>query len=177
MSQVISGFDFCFAYLDDILVYSTSWKEHLQHFEMVFKCVKEANLKIKLSKCQFFKKYLYYLGHLISEQGVQPFPEKVSGIKKLKKLCNIDDLHQFLSLMGYYRKFIPLFTDVTKPLNKVLKKDIKFQWSLQCQAAFKHLKQALCSILLEKNHIHCLLTQVIIHIPESSPRQLKFLRI
>ena len=66
MSQVLSGLDFYFAYLDDVLVYSMSWKKHLQHLEMVLKHLKEANLKFKLSKCQFFKKHLHCLGHLVS---------------------------------------------------------------------------------------------------------------
>ena len=62
MSQVLSGLAFCFVYPDNMLVYSTSWKEHLKHLEMVFKCLKEVNLKIKLDKCQIFKQYLHYLG-------------------------------------------------------------------------------------------------------------------
>ena len=70
MLQVLPGLDFCFAYLDDILNYSASWKENLQHLEAVFKHLKKENLKIKLSKCQFFKKHLQYLGHLISEQDI-----------------------------------------------------------------------------------------------------------
>ena len=81
MSQVLSGLNFCFAYLHDILVSSMSWKEHLQHLEMVFWCLKETNLKIKLRKCQFFKKHLHHLGILISEYDIHLLPEKVSAIK------------------------------------------------------------------------------------------------
>ena len=84
VSQVLSVLDFCFAYLDDILVYSMSWKEHLLHLEMVFKHLKEANLKIKLSKFQFFRENLHCLGHLISEHGIQPLPEKVLATENLK---------------------------------------------------------------------------------------------
>ena len=127
MSQVLSALDFCFVYLDDIIVYSSSWKENLQHLEVVFKHLKKANLKIKLSKCQFVKRHLHYLGQLISEHGIQLILEEASAIKRLKEPSNIDELHDFLSLTGYYRKFIPLFTDITKLLNKFLKKDTKFQ--------------------------------------------------
>ena len=128
LSQVLPGLDFCFAYLDDILVYTASWKEHLEHLEMDFKHIKEANLKIKISKCQFFqKRHLHYLGHLISKQGIQPLLEKVTAIEKLKEPSNIDELCHFLDLTGYYRKLIPLFTTITKPLNKLLKKDTNFQ--------------------------------------------------
>ena len=126
MSQVLSGVEFCLAYLDDILVYSMSWKKHLEHLEIVFKCLREENLKIKLNRFQFFKKHLHYLGHLISEHCIQPLPEKLTAMQKLKEPSNIDELHHFCSLTGYYRKIIPLFTNVTKPLNKLLKEDTNF---------------------------------------------------
>ena len=73
MSQVLSSLDFCLAYLDDILIYSASWKEHLQHLEVVFQHLKEASLEIKL---QFFEKHLHYLGHVIYEQGIAPLRVK-----------------------------------------------------------------------------------------------------
>ena len=120
------------AYLDDILVYSASWKDHLQHLDMVFKHLKEASLNIKLSKFQFFKKQPHYLVHLISEDDIQLLPEKVAAIQKVKKPSNIDDPPHFLSLTGCYKKYVPLYTDVTKPLNKLLKKETKFLWSPQC---------------------------------------------
>ena len=85
MSQVLSGLDFCCAYLNDKLIYSTSLKEHLHHLEAIFKYLKESNLKLKLSKCQFFKKHLHYLGHLISEQGIQLLSRKVSAIQHIKR--------------------------------------------------------------------------------------------
>ena len=77
----IVRFAFCLTYLDEILVYRVLLKEHLQHLKVVFQHLKDANLKVKLSKCQFFKKHLNYLGHLISEQSIQPLPEKVAAIK------------------------------------------------------------------------------------------------
>ena len=144
MSQVLSGLDFRFTYLDDIVIYSTSWEEHLQCLEAVYNYLKGANLKIKLSKCQFFKWHLHYLRHLISEQGTQPAPDKIMAITNLAEPENADGLHHFLRLTGYYRKFVPLFGDIMKPLNTLLRKNIKFQWSVQCQLAFKHLKNALC---------------------------------
>ena len=79
-----------------------------------------ANLKIKLSKCQLFKQHLHYLGNLISKQGIQPLPHKILTITNLAVPKNIDELHHFLGLTGYCRKFKSLFTDRTKPLNKLL---------------------------------------------------------
>ena len=126
---------------------------------MVFKCLKEVNLKIKLSKCQFFEKNLHYPGHLISEGCIQLLLEKVTAVQKLKEPSNIDKLFHFLSLTGYYRKFIPLFTNVTEPLNKLLKKDTKFQLSQQYQAAFEHHEKVLCrETILQCPHMEKLYT-------------------
>ena len=145
---------------------------------MVFQHLKEANLNINLSKCQFFKKHLHYLAHLISKQGIQLLLEKEATIKMLEEPSNVDELHHFLGLTGYYRRFVPLFANITMPLNKLLRRDTKLHWSPHCQVAFEHLKQALCKepILqypsMEKCTC-CSLMQVITHIWESSPRKLK----
>ena len=114
MPKVFSRLNICFVYLDDILVYNTSWKEHLQDLEISFNHLKEANLTIKLSKCHFCKQHLYYLGHLIFKQDI-------------KEPNSMDELCHFLGLAGCYRRFIPLFANITKPLNKLLRKDTKFQ--------------------------------------------------
>ena len=113
MSLPLSGLDFCSVYLDNILVYSASWKEykeHLQHLNMIFNHLKEVNFKIKLCKCHFLKKHLQYLGHLISSQSIHPLSEKVTAIEKLKDPSNIDELHHFLSLTGYYSLYCYLPT-------------------------------------------------------------------
>ena len=103
MSQVLTGLNhFTFTYLDDVLIFSKSWEEHLEHLEIVFNRFKSAGLKIKLSKCQFFKKQLHYLGHKISAEGLEPLPEKLKAIKNLAPAKNIDEAHQILGLLGYY---------------------------------------------------------------------------
>ena len=102
MSEVLSGLDFCFAHLDDILMNSTSWKECMKHLEMVLKCLNEANLKIKVSKWQSFKKNFHNLGHLISKQGIQPLPENVLARERLKEPSDINKLCHFPGLTGYY---------------------------------------------------------------------------
>ena len=114
-----------------------SWEEHLQHLGNVFIYLKMANQKIKLSECQFFKRNLHYLGHLILEKDIQQQCDKIIAIKNLSEPKSVDELHHFLGLTGYYRKFVPLFPDIMKPLNKLLGKDTKFQWSTQCQSAFE----------------------------------------
>ena len=96
MSQVLTGLNhFTFTYLDDILIFSNSWEEHLQHLENVFNRFKSASLKIKLNKCQFFKKKLHYLCHKISAEGLEPLPEKLEGIKNLAPAKNIDEAARF----------------------------------------------------------------------------------
>ena len=141
MSKLLSGLHFCCAYLGDRLVYSTSWKEHLG---IVFNCLKLAKLEIRLSKCHFTH-HLHYLGHLISKQDIQPLPEKLISITNLKESNSMDQLCHFLGSNGYYMRFVSLFTEITKPLNKLLRKGANFQWSAECQSAFEHLKKALCT--------------------------------
>ena len=87
---------------------------------------KQQICKLKFSKCQFFKWHLHYVTHLISEQDIQPLLNTIITITNLAEPKNIDELHHFLGLTGYYRKFIPLFVDIMKSLNKLLRKDTKF---------------------------------------------------
>ena len=83
-----------------------------------------------LGNVNSLKKHLHYLGCLLSKCGIKTLPEETSAMEKLKEPSKIDECYHFLSLTGYYRNNIPLFANVTKPLNKLLKKDTKFQWSL-----------------------------------------------
>ena len=103
MSQVLTVLNhFAFTYLDDILIFSNSWEEYLEHLQIVFNRFKSGGLKIKLSKCQLFKKQLHYLGHKISAEGLEPLPENLKAIKNLAPAKNIDEACQILGLLGYY---------------------------------------------------------------------------
>ena len=126
MSKVLTGLNhFGFRYLDDVLIFSKSCEEHLN---AVFQKFKAAGLKIKLSKCQFFKTQLHYLGHKISADGLEPLPEKLEAIKNLEPAKNVDEAHQILGLLGYYRSFAPAFADITTPITNLLKKNTPFVW-------------------------------------------------
>ena len=117
MPKVLTSLnDFTFMCLDDVLIFSQSYKDHLQNLHTVFQKFKEAGLKIKLSKSQFFKTYLHYLGHRISAEGFEPLPEKLEVIKNLAPAKNMDEAHQILGLLGYYRSFVPAFAGVTLPI-------------------------------------------------------------
>ena len=92
MSKVLTSLNhFVFTYLDDVLIFSKSWEEHLQHLNTVFDRFKTASLKIKLRKCQFFKTQLHYLGHKISANRLEPLPEKLDAIKNLALAKNMDE--------------------------------------------------------------------------------------
>ena len=99
--------DFAMGYLDDIIVFSRSEEEHLQHLEEIFKRLRHFDLKMKREKSSFFKKHIQYLGHLVWEQGFEPLPEKLEAIRNMPHPKTPKEVKQFLGLIGYYRKFIP----------------------------------------------------------------------
>ena len=110
----------------------------------VLKGLREAGLKMKHSKCDFFKSEIHYLGHLISPEGISPLPNKLDSIKHMPVPNSAKEIKQFLGLTGYYRKFVPRFEDISRPLTTLTKKDAKFEWTSACQKSFELLKEALC---------------------------------
>ena len=143
INDVLKGCNFAMGYLDDIIMYSRSDKEHLQHLGEIFVRLKAAGLKLKLEKCCFFKKHIQYLGHLISEEGIQPLPEKLESIAKMPAPKNPKEVKQFLGLVGYYRKFFPRFADIARVLTHLTKKDVEFNWMPECENCFQILKEIL----------------------------------
>ena len=119
--------DFAMAYLDDIIIFSQNKEEHLKHIKIIFKKLKKAGLKLKESKCDFFKKEIHYLGYFISVSGIQPLPEKLNSICNMPKPRSPKEIKQFLGLTGYYRKFVPRFSDMARPLTKLLAHDCEFE--------------------------------------------------
>lgn len=115
----------CLVYLDDIIVFSTSLQEHMVNLEKVFERLRESNFKIQMDKSEFLKLETAYLGHVISKDGIKPNPDKISAIQKYPIPQTVKQIKQFLGLVGYYRKFIPDFARVTKPLTQCLKKGKK----------------------------------------------------
>ena len=107
--------------------------------------IKEAGLKIKLSKCQFFKTQLHYLRHRISANGLESLLQKLDMIRNLAPTKNVDEACQILGLLGYYRSFVPAFADITMPTTTLLKKNTPFMWSKECQDALNYLKEIFCN--------------------------------
>ena len=118
INKVLTDCNFAMGYLDDIIIFSKTEEEHLEHLETIFNRLREAGLKLKLQKCSFFKKHIQYLGHLISDEGIQPLPEKMESIAKMPTPKNAKQVKQFLGLVGYYRKFVPRFADISRILTK-----------------------------------------------------------
>ena len=133
MNKVLKGLKLTMTYLDDIIIFSQDELQHLEHLEIVFSRLWEAGLKMKRSKCDFFKSEIHYLGHLISPEGISPLPNKLDSIRHMPVPNSVKEIKQFLGLTGYYRKFVPRFADISRPLT-----------TLACQKSFELLKEALC---------------------------------
>ena len=144
MNKVLKGLKFAMTYFDSVIIFSETESQHLEHLETVFSCLREARLKMKWSKCDFFKSEIHYLGHLISPDGISPLPNKLDCIKHMPAPKNMKEIKQFLGLTGYYRKFVPRFADISRPLTTLTKKDKKFKWTPACQKSFDLLKETLC---------------------------------
>ena len=143
INEVLTDCNFTMGYLDDIIIFSKTEEEHLEHLETIFNQLREAGLKLKLQKCSFFKKHIQYLGHLISDEGIQPLPEKLESIAKMPIPKNAKQVKQFLGLVGYYRKFVPRFADISRILTKLTRKDQEFKWTPECDKCFHMLKDYL----------------------------------
>ena len=139
INKVIKGLPFAFGYLDNVLIHSPDIETHLQHIRILFQRLREADLKLKDSKCNYFETHVQYLGHLFSGKGIKPLPEKLESVKKMPAPTTPKEIKQFLGLVGYYRKFIPRFADIARPMTNLTKQDVPFEWTLQCQASFEML--------------------------------------
>lgn len=136
---------FVIVFFDDILVYSHSFEDHLEHLASVFFWLSADQWKVKLSKCTFAQRSICYLGHVISEAGVATDLEKVRAITEWPAPNNIRSLRGFLGLAGYYRKFVRHFRIIARPLTNLLNKDTLFIWTSVHDSAFQALKMALSS--------------------------------
>ena len=143
VNEVLSGLTFAFGYLDDILVFSPDKETHLEHLRSLFVKLWEADLKLKEIKCNFLKKHIQYLGHVVSGKGITPLPEKLESIQKILPPKTPKEVKQFLGFTGYYCKFVPRFSDLARPLNALTRKNVAFKWTPVCQESFEMLKTSL----------------------------------
>ena len=140
----------CIIYLDDIIVFNRTSDEHLHRLKAVLNKLEAAGLKLKPSKCDLFKQQINYLGHVVSKEGVSTDPEKIKAITEWPQPTTVTGVRSFLGFVSYYRRFIPNFSKVAKPLNKLLqnlegtpsqKKKFKVCWGPEQQEAFETLQR------------------------------------
>lgn len=132
-------------YIDDIVIYSKSFPQHILDLKEVFQRLRDANIKLKAKKCKFAARSVEYLGHVISHEGVRPNPEKINAVRDFPVPKNTKSLKSFLGLSNYYRRFVRDFAKIASPLNALTRKSVRFQWTQECQQAFDTLKKALIS--------------------------------
>ena len=144
MQKVLAGLsEFCSVYIDDILVFSSSIEEHVEHLKQIFKRLQRAGLMLHPQKCSFGSHEVLYLGHHISANGISPNPQKIVAVKSFPTPTSVKSIRQFLGLASYYRRFVPNFARVASPLYALTRQDVPFQWTLNCQQSFEGLKDLL----------------------------------
>jgi hypothetical protein len=134
---------FVVVFIDDILVYSRNEQEHTMHLHTVLQRLRDHHLYAKLSKCDFLLREIKFLGHTISQDGISVDPEKVQEVMDWKPPTTVRQIWSFLGLAGYYRRFIPDFSRIAKPMTELLKKGVKYEWSQKCEDAFHAVRQYL----------------------------------
>lgn len=135
----------CLCYLDDIVIFSSTFDEHLQRVEEVLTCLRNAGLQLNTKKCRFASTSIKVFGHVVSKDGIRPDPDKINAVLNFSRPLRQKELRSFLGLASYFRRFIRNFATIASPLNKLLTSGIPFLWSEDCETAFKTLKQALTS--------------------------------
>lgn len=135
-------------YIDDLMTHSSSFEEHLRHLEVLLTALREHKLVVKLSKCKFAQQEVKFLGHVVSHKAIKTNPEAVEAIKKWQRPLGggkkaVTAIRGFLGMAGWYRKFIPHFADIAKPLVHLTKNDVDWNWTTECQTAFERLRDAL----------------------------------
>ena len=133
---------FVVVFIDDILVYSKTAAKHEEHLKAILQRLREKKYA-KFKKCEFWLESISFLGHVVSNQGIQVDPSKVAAIQDWKRPTNVREVKSFLGLAGYYRKFVQGFSKIALPMTKLLRKENKFVWSEECEESFQELKKRL----------------------------------
>ena len=138
----------CIIYLDDVIVFSKTPEEHIARLEAVFKKISDAGLKLKPSKCKFFKKRIHYLSHIVSNKGIETNPKKIEAIVNWPGPRTVHEVRKSLGFTNYYRKFVYKYSQIARPLNKLIsgknakKKHRRVEWGNEQEQAFQKLKEA-----------------------------------
>jgi hypothetical protein len=136
---------FVVVFIDDILIYFKSKAKHAKHLRIVLQRLRDHKLYAKFPKCEFWLDSVKFLGYTISKDGISVDPSKVQEAMDWKPPKSVHQILSFLGLAGYYRRFIPDFSRIAKPMTELLKKGVKFVWSEECDHAFHTLRKHLTS--------------------------------
>jgi hypothetical protein len=130
-------------FMDDVILYSDTAEEHAKKLGEVFERFQRANLQLQPPKCVFAKDKVTYLGSEVSSQGIESSPDKVQAVQKFPIPKSVKDVRSFLGLASFYRRLVPHFADIAKPLTQLTRKDANWEWNKECQESFDRLKQKL----------------------------------
>ena len=142
MKAIFGNMPFVEIYIDDITIHSKTFDEHIGHIKEVLTKVREHNLKLN-AKCDWARHEIKLLGHIITGNSVKMDPDKIKAIEQWTTPTKVNHIQQFLGICGYYRRFIKDFSNVAAALYNLLKKDVKWKWTTECDKAFKELKRKL----------------------------------
>ena len=145
MDTILQGVEGVACYIDDIIVTGETLEEHMERLEEVLKRLSRHGIHVKLPKRRFLQSSVVFLGHCIDANGIHPLKEKLKAILQAPAPTNVQELRSFLGLINYYRKFIPNAATILAPLNQLLRKGIKWNWSTACQRSFDKAKETLAS--------------------------------
>ena len=147
MNQVLCGLigHICYVYFDDILIYSADLPEHLERCRAVFDRLRKFDLRLRPNKCRFLRESVSYLGYSLSARGILPSTARIRVLMDLPVPRTKTEVRSFLGLGSYFRRFVPNFARIAKPLHELTKLDVDFHWEADQQAAFNELKERLCS--------------------------------
>ena len=146
MQQVLSGLnpvegpDYMAVYLDDVLIFSETLDDHLMHLHLVLERIGQVGLKLKPAKCHLVRQEVEYLGHVITPHGLLPNPKLIEAVRDFAVPTCVKETGQFLGLASYYRRFVPQFAKIARPLYLLTRKNVSFEWTTSCQTAFDQLK-------------------------------------
>lgn len=144
MNMVVAGLEGVAVYLDDVVVFSDTWDDHIKRIGALFCRLAEAHLTVNLAKCEFARATVTYLGRVVGQGQVRPVDAKVRAVLQFPVPTTKKELMRFLGLVGYYRAFCKNFSTVVARLTDLLKGTVKFIWSDQCQEAFENVRTLLC---------------------------------
>ncbi|EYB85899.1 hypothetical protein Y032_0289g1517 [Ancylostoma ceylanicum] len=148
MDTTLAGLQGVVAYLDDVIVVGRSVEEHQHNLNAVFKRIADSGLHVRLDKCNFATTQITYLGYIIDKDGRRPDPSKIEAIQRMPAPKDVAQLRSFLGLLSYYGKFVKEMHVLRAPLDALLKKNTKFEWTKTCDDSFNKAKQMLASDLL-----------------------------